>query len=395
MSSQPDNAIDELVAFYAAVQPGGYCGVAVTALIVYDWVVTLPRELQLFWTGKARPLSSILYFTNKYLNLLAQVINLVEYGPISDELHESHLRGQHLHMFFFPSTSSIRRVEGICIDSQSLAIGVHLSVVEHAVCHKYSIFRFRPLRYTGSHGGVHGKWDDYFLSHPNMFVTWSLFGPLPRKTDITSTVFLTNRISTILAETLLIAITWRQFRHEGSGLKINRSEALKTKGLAWVMLCDGLIYFIVLLFLNITNLVLTELAESAAVNGNVSLLARFASPLSSLLVSHFLLDLQDAHQRKAVGLDTDDPLYTLQSCNIRSAYFVPTLGSLGAVIEPAHYSREEHDAAEFFVDVDLSEVPVSAPSGEGAFSQDSRTEDGTTLSGSGLGGSGLRVSEAV
>ena len=55
-----------------------------TALVLYDWAVTLPREIQLLWTGKARPLSAILYFSNKYFNLLAQVISLLEYAPISD-----------------------------------------------------------------------------------------------------------------------------------------------------------------------------------------------------------------------------------------------------------------------------------------------------------------------
>ncbi|PIL34326.1 hypothetical protein GSI_03101 [Ganoderma sinense ZZ0214-1] len=297
MASQSDNAIDELIAFYAAVQPGGYCGVAVTALVVYDWVVTLPRELQLFWTGKARPLSAILYFSNKYLNLLAQAINLVEYGPISDEAY----------------------------------FGFNLSGTQVP-----------------------------------------MMGCLENGT-ITSSLIQT--ISIFLADTLLIVITWKQFRHEGAGLKTNRTEVLKTKGLA------------VLLFLNITNLILTQLSESTAVNGNVSLLARFASPLSSVLVSHFLLDLQDAHQRKVVGLDTDDPLYTLQSFNLRSAHLMPALGSLGAVIDPAHYGREEHD--ELF-DVDLEAVPDSAASSEGVFSQDSRTED-STLGGVERGGSGERT----
>ena len=44
---------------------------------MYDLVVTLSREIQLFWIGRARPLSAVLYFSTKYLNLLAQVLNMV------------------------------------------------------------------------------------------------------------------------------------------------------------------------------------------------------------------------------------------------------------------------------------------------------------------------------
>ena len=57
---------------------------AIVAFVVYDWVVTLPREVQLFWTRKARPLSAALYFLNRYLNILTQLFIMVEDAPMSD-----------------------------------------------------------------------------------------------------------------------------------------------------------------------------------------------------------------------------------------------------------------------------------------------------------------------
>ena len=44
---------------------------------MYDWMLTLPREIELFWSGKARLLSAALYFSTKYMNVLAQVLNMV------------------------------------------------------------------------------------------------------------------------------------------------------------------------------------------------------------------------------------------------------------------------------------------------------------------------------
>lgn len=61
--------------------------------------------------------------------------------------------------------------------------------------------------------------------------------------------------------------------------------------------------------------------------------------MSSIIVSHFLLDLQEAHQRKVVGLATGDPSHTSQSFSVRSLNFMPALGSLAATIEPADYDR--------------------------------------------------------
>ncbi len=83
--------------------------------------------------------------------------------------------------------------------------------------------------------------------------------------------------------------------------------------------------------------------------------------LSSVLVSHFLLDLQDAYQRKAVALASNDPLQTSQSFSIRSINFVPALGSLAATIGPASYGLangdEGIDEDRFRVSEDLSMRP--------------------------------------
>ncbi|KAM5530634.1 hypothetical protein V8D89_015703 [Ganoderma adspersum] len=132
---------------------------------------------------------------------------------------------------------------------------------------------------------------------------------------------------------LLIAITWK-FLPEGSMQGNSRIETLKTRGLVWIMLCDGMIYFIILSILNILHLVLTEL--SVATDGDSSYISLFTSPLSSVLVSHFLLDLQEAHQRTVVGLAANEFLNSnsLPSFNIQSVHFAPALGSLAATISP-------------------------------------------------------------
>ena len=60
--------------------------------MTYDWAVTLSREVQLFWGGKARPLSAILYFSNKYLNVLMAIMAVLEGVPVYDEVWSSFSR---------------------------------------------------------------------------------------------------------------------------------------------------------------------------------------------------------------------------------------------------------------------------------------------------------------
>ncbi|KAI1793535.1 hypothetical protein LXA43DRAFT_220188 [Ganoderma leucocontextum] len=106
-------------------------------------------------------------------------------------------------------------------------------------------------------------------------------------------------------------------------------------------------------------------------DGDSSFIGLFTAPLSSVLVSHFLLDLQEAYQRKVVGLGTDDPLHTSQSFSLRSMNFTPALGSLGATIDPAHYGREDEDED---IDARLG-VPEDVPGYGGGSSRDARIED--------------------
>ncbi|KAM5542814.1 hypothetical protein V8D89_003775 [Ganoderma adspersum] len=94
----------------------------------------------------------------------------------------------------------------------------------------------------------------------------------------------------------------------------------------------GMTYFIALSILNILHLIFTKL--SIATDGETSLMTAFTAPLSSVFVSHFLLDLQECHQRTVIGLATGDLPHTSQSFDVssRSVHFARALGSLQATL---------------------------------------------------------------
>ncbi|KAI1782837.1 hypothetical protein LXA43DRAFT_1068242 [Ganoderma leucocontextum] len=91
----------------------------------------------------------------------------------------------------------------------------------------------------------------------------------------------------------------------------------------------------VLLVVNTLDLLFSVLpAFNVAVNVNFML--QLIQPLTSILISHFLLDLQEAY-RRTLRLNSDDPLYTEASIGgdqqLGSLNFAHVVGSLGAVID--------------------------------------------------------------
>ena len=53
---------------------------------MYDWLISLSREWLLFFSGNAGLLSSLLYFTNRYINLFSTIMFFVPSGQLSDEV---------------------------------------------------------------------------------------------------------------------------------------------------------------------------------------------------------------------------------------------------------------------------------------------------------------------
>ena len=73
--------------------------------------------------------------------------------------------------------------------------------------------------------------------------------------------------------------------------------------------------------------------------------------IASVLVSHFLLDLQEAHQKTPVGLATNDllPVPTLQDFQAErySIDVERTFESLGAIIDPPDWDEDNEEGTDY------------------------------------------------
>ncbi|TBU42484.1 hypothetical protein BD309DRAFT_962874 [Dichomitus squalens] len=303
------SSIDEVVASYAIGLFENYCDVTAPTVVMYDWLLTFPREAQLMLRGRARPLSVALYLANRYINLLDETMGLLGYNTSLSTKSCTGIAFSNLVLTYLsllpPALFTGLRAFALSSDWRISSLILILSCLPFAT----NMVTF-GYHLSGLEDPILGCLDD--IVQPE-----SLF----RKIGII------NRTCTIAADTLLIVLTWWSLRVQTIG---QAAGAISEKGLVGVMLRDGMLYFGILLVLNIAQLLVEELSFFDTLG---DIVAVFSAPLSSILVSHFMLDLQEAYQRKVVGLASNDPLHTSHTMSVPSLNFANALGSIATHID--------------------------------------------------------------
>ncbi|TFK83872.1 hypothetical protein K466DRAFT_602487 [Polyporus arcularius HHB13444] len=134
-------------------------------------------------------------------------------------------------------------------------------------------------------------------------------------------VVISSRVPLVIADILLIYITC---------IKLSSREALrgicrKRLSLSGILFRDGIIYFVILFCLNLLHLVFSVTAV-ASNSTDQSYVPIFTAPISAILVSRFLLELQEANQA-VLRLDIDDPLhFSTSPYDSDTPSFVSSLG---------------------------------------------------------------------
>ncbi|RPD73251.1 hypothetical protein L226DRAFT_572333 [Lentinus tigrinus ALCF2SS1-7] len=139
-------------------------------------------------------------------------------------------------------------------------------------------------------------------------------------------ILLISRIPLIIADILLIGITWTKLSSREALQGLRQSKRLS---LSDVLFRDGTVYFVVLFVMNVLHLVLSATALAATDDGG-SYVTIFTGPITAILISRFLLQLQEAN-RIVVRVNPDDPLHSLRDPYDSTPDFI---ASLGAFINP-------------------------------------------------------------
>ncbi|KAI0719741.1 hypothetical protein C8T65DRAFT_725181 [Cerioporus squamosus] len=166
----------------------------------------------------------------------------------------------------------------------------------------------------------------------------------PVGANLTPAVVIISRVPLITADILLIYITWTKLSSWAALRDIRFSKRLS---LSDILFHGGTIYFIVLFAMNVLHLVCTATAVATNDSGGYSVVSVFIGPITAILISRFLLALQEASQA-VVGLDRDDPLHSSRNPWDSTPSFI---SSLGGFINPDLSARSDDDGFEMELQV--------------------------------------------
>ncbi|TBU38268.1 hypothetical protein BD309DRAFT_983780 [Dichomitus squalens] len=297
MSSPSDMTLDSIFSTYFWMSVIFHLSLAMSVVVVYDWVLSLPRELRLFWAGNARSLSAWLYFANRYIALFSEAGQLLVFVPWSAKLH----------------TYSVGNWNPNC--------NIHARPSSQSWCLSIAVFALTCMPFAAA------------LLATSVIPNVNLYR-----------ITILNRVCAIVADASLIILTWRSLHQ-------HVSHVMTEKGLMGVFLRNAMssprvdltpALLRALLILNILLLIVFQQPTPklippqlhARVTGDPA--SPTLSPISSILVSHFMLDLQEAYQRSSDIQVWDDSLCTSQHVISSGLIFVPALGSIAAHIDAPH-----------------------------------------------------------
>ncbi|KAI0832516.1 hypothetical protein BC628DRAFT_1414807 [Trametes gibbosa] len=242
------------------------CDMATFALILYDYAITFDREVAFVW-GTRFTGATALFMLNRYLALLKYPIYIVNQVPLSDERY-LRLSVQYV---------TLTDIEAIFSCTIVSIYGMVAQILPYIVWAAFSSLRVYAI--CGQ------SWKAAFaVALPGSFLFASNIYLFSQNSTIGAVLsfLIATRSSTILSDALVIIITWWRTR----GIRKTIAQTNIKVSLASLLLRDGTVYFMVLLVMNIFHIVFS--------------LTGAKEPLTTILVSRFLLNLREADASRAI-----------------------------------------------------------------------------------------------
>ncbi|TFK81921.1 hypothetical protein K466DRAFT_604094 [Polyporus arcularius HHB13444] len=326
------------------------CSISASVLLFYDYLLTLNKEAGLFWKRKPSG-ASLLFLCNRYLTLLTQMFDIVQFT--------ANMSGERFAMqtFFCDAFSKVAATVDLCqyvpwAGKSSFSRWLDCSFGLTCECfavfsglRAYALSRYKSLgilvfllsvgpdvvnliKYAYGLSGFSGPvWAVESCAEGGADIM-----PLPqlscidyaRTSSCEPKFVIISRSCLIAADVILILITWISLWKRVIYVSGKPTRLSFTK----VLLRDGTVYFIIILTMNILHLAfsLPSVSHTPSTR-NFSQITVFTEPITAILVSRFLIDLQEANRRPTM-IASDDPLH-FSTSNVGSLRFVSVVTSLG------------------------------------------------------------------
>ncbi|KAI0676161.1 hypothetical protein C8Q78DRAFT_1075089 [Trametes maxima] len=328
MSSQADAESAAIVDLYKSLFTASCFQFAASALVLFDFFVTLDEEVRLFWKRKLSG-ASVLFFIVRYWALFNyELLVFIGYASFSDAdspctaFSIAHSSDCHSHQLRFIREAALCRtifsVHSLGSTAFSSLRVLALSGLNYPLAVLVFLLSVGPavVNFTVFHYGITGQ---------NVLTIGCQGGSsVPRQPA--------QMTSLIAADILVIVITIATTRRRGTPHLGRPGKAT----LGDVLLYDGIKYFAVLLTLNILQVVLTHLSIKI-ISQQGSYIAQISDPLTAIFISRFLLDLQSANQAsRALGTQTlgSFPVGSMPAQEGTLRFTSRVIGSLGGSAQP-------------------------------------------------------------
>ncbi|KAI0738646.1 hypothetical protein C8Q80DRAFT_1124767 [Daedaleopsis nitida] len=261
----------DIIASLQAYRIENYCTNAAYAFLLYEHIITLGQEVELFWRRKVNG-ATVLFFANRFLVFSFYTMSMVSYLHMSDESCVMFAKGINvINILVYLPWALFSALRAFALSQSRLLAVIVFLLSSVTIGLNYSFYHFGLTGYNDPLVGCEG-------------VVLDITPTLAKNYTIVS------RTCQIAADVLLIIITWRA-THKSAAIKnIVRRSSLSFQE---VLLRDGLVYFLVLFVLNSAHLICTMLALQPALQTS-SYVTIFTTPVIAVLVSRFLIDLQNA-----------------------------------------------------------------------------------------------------
>ncbi|KAH9829880.1 uncharacterized protein C8Q71DRAFT_862975 [Rhodofomes roseus] len=284
----------------------GYCSTAYTAVLIYDYFLTLPDEISLFWNAPSKaPSGTILFALNRFVALGLIITNHVASDPVTYTfvgckypllLEEAFVVATYV---IWAVVSGIR-VHALTRRNWFLSVPTFLLAAVPLATNFYLISSLTIVVYPLSFVPIEICGDDSTITAEVTGITLcdaqsELIG------RAYSTVLLLSRSCSLASDLIVLIVTLYYVWPRSSAAR-----SLLSKGsISHALLKNGISYFAVLGLINALEIILYLTTDENFVNV-------FLSPASTLVVARFLLEIRAAVYRpnntlvtETLGTDTE------------------------------------------------------------------------------------------
>ncbi|KAI0926274.1 hypothetical protein AcV5_008776 [Taiwanofungus camphoratus] len=243
------------------------CEVAVCTLIAYEHITTFSQEYELMWGTKMTG-ATLIFFVNRYLLLAYCIVTPLQViswdTPLRFVLKPIVMSKPFL-ITLYAAVAAFTALRTFAISGHSR----YLALITLAL----ALMPFCTTIYIT-------------IKQSYAYVVW--FGVL---TCLLFSLVIITRVCAITADVLVLATTW----YKTYAIKREADLANVRVSLVTLLLRDGTLYFAIILMMNIVQII------TGTINSLFNYVTVFLAPISSILISRFLLNLR---QLSHPGSDT-------------------------------------------------------------------------------------------